>query len=252
MFILGGVTIGKLLVNMYSVSVLILKNVAGEGPGTIENFLAARNASYRVVDMYREDLPPDGDMRTLVIMGGPMSVNDGDRYPYLEREEGLVRRFLEKGGRVLGVCLGAQVMAKAFGAKVYPGAEKEIGWYDVELGGEGAGDDLMKKLATHPQTGEFGKSFKVFQWHGETFDIPRGAARLAGSALYENQAFRYGNDAYAFQFHIEVTKEMIYRWLKDENVDMEKVRGETETLYEDYYGRAVNFYNEFFRPLPTG
>jgi GMP synthase (glutamine-hydrolysing) len=136
-------TIGKVLVNMYSVSVLILKNVAGEGPGTIENFLAARNISYRVVEMYSEDLLPDGDMRTLVIMGGPMSVNEGDRYPYLASEERLVRKFLKEGGRVLGVCLGAQVMAKAFGAKVYPGAAKEIGWHDVELQGEGTGDALM-------------------------------------------------------------------------------------------------------------
>lgn len=227
-------------------SVLILKNVAGEGPGTIEDFLADRKVPCRVVDMFREDLPPYDDVRTLVLMGGPMSVNEADIYPYLVREEELVREFLEKGRSVLGICLGAQVMARALGARVYPGPEKEIGWHDIELRGEGIGDPLMGKLALHPRAGDFWKIFKVFHWHGETFDIPRGCQRLAGSSLYENQAFRYGKSAYAFQFHIEVRREMIYQWLEDEDVDMERIRTETETFYEDYHGRAVNFYKAFF------
>ncbi|MEJ2683395.1 MAG: type 1 glutamine amidotransferase [Candidatus Sulfobium sp.] len=245
-------TIGKVLDIIYSVSVLILKNVAGEGPGTIEEFLVGRKVPYRVVEMYREDLPCYSDMRTLVVMGGPMSVNESDIYPYLSREEQLVREFLEEGRRVLGICLGAQVMAKALGAKVYPGPQKEIGWYDIELRGEGIRDPMMGRLGAHPRAEDFRKVFRVFHWHGETFDIPRGAERLARSALYENQAFRYGKGAYAFQFHMEVTKEMIYGWLKDEAVDMEKVRMETEMFYDDYHGRAVNFYEAFFTPEPEG
>jgi len=231
-------------------SVLILKNVEGEGPGTIEDFLSVRKVPCRVVDMYRDDLPPYEDMGTLVIMGGPMSVNEGDIYPYLKREEKLVTEFLEKGGRVLGICLGAQVVARALGAKVYPGVKKEIGWYDIELCGEGITDPMMNRLAVHPRAGDFRKIFKVFHWHGETFDIPHGAERLAGSALYENQAFRYGKAAYAFQFHVEVTRDMIYGWLKDEDVDMEKIKTETEMFYDDYHGRAVNFYKAFFTPVP--
>ncbi|MEJ2695402.1 MAG: type 1 glutamine amidotransferase [Candidatus Sulfobium sp.] len=228
---------------------LILKNVAGEGPGTIEDFLAVRKIPFRVVEMHRENLPPYRDAETLVIMGGPMSVNEVDTYPYLGREEELVREFLGKGKKVLGICLGAQVIAKALGAKVYPGPEKEIGWYDIELHGEGLRDPMMCKLATHTRAGDFWRSFKVFHWHGETFDVPSGAERLARSVLYENQAFRYGRTAYAFQFHIEVRKEMIYEWLKDEPVDMEGVRTETERLYDDYHGRAVNFYKAFFAPV---
>lgn len=240
---------GKVLVIIYKrMSVLILKNVAGEGPGTIEDFLAAAMIPFRVVGMYGDELPPYGDVRTLVIMGGPMSVNESDTYPYLAREEGLVREFLDAGKKVLGICLGAQVMAKALGAKVYAGPEKEIGWHDIELRGEGLRDSMMGSLATHPRAGDFWRTFKVFHWHGETFDIPRGAERLAGSLMYENQAFRYGKTSYAFQFHIEVRKEMIFEWLKDEPVDMKRVRSETEKFYEDYHGRAVNFYKAFFSP----
>lgn len=240
------VTTGKVLDIIYCMSVLILKNVEGEGPGTIGDFLADRKVPFRVVGMYGEDLPPYEDAGTLVIMGGPMSVNEGHMYPYLAREEELVREFIGKGKQVLGVCLGAQVIAKALGAKVRPGPEKEIGWYDIELRGEGIRDPMMGKLATHPRAGDFWRKFKVFHWHGETFDIPDGAERLASSVLYENQAFRYGKAAYAFQFHMEVRKEMIYEWLRNENVDMEKVRMETDIFYEDYHGRAVNFYEAFF------
>lgn len=241
-------TTGRVLDNIYHMSVLILKNVAVEGPGTIEYFLTERNIPFRVVEMFREDIPAYEDAHTLVIMGGPMSVNDGDLYPYLAREEQVVREFLGEGKKVLGICLGAQVIAKALGAKVYPGSEKEIGWYDIELRGEGIRDTMMGRLAAHPRAGDFWKIFRVFHWHGETFDIPRGAERLASSSLYENQAFRYGKTVYAFQFHIEVTKEMIYQWLKDEDVDMEKIRTETEMFHQDYQGRAVNFYKAFFTP----
>jgi GMP synthase-like glutamine amidotransferase len=137
-------------------------------------------------------------------------------------------------------------MAKALGAKVYAGPEKEIGWYEIELTEDGIRDPLMKKLAVHPGAGDFRRKFRVFHWHGETFDIPPGAVRLAKSVLYPNQAFRYGSNAYAFQFHIEVKKEMINEWLKDEPVDRDEVRKLTEVIYEDYAGRAMNFYQAFF------
>ncbi len=105
----------------------------------------------------------------------------------------------------------------------------------------------MKRLAVHPRGGDFRKSFAVFHWHGETFDIPEGAVRLAGSALYPNQAFRYGDKAYAFQFHIEVTKTMIYEWLTNEPVDIEQIRKKTEAVYDEYLGGALNFYKAFLK-----
>ncbi len=227
-------------------SVLILKNIPAEGPGTIEDFLREQGIPYRIVELGKEAIPPSGEFDTLVMMGGPMSVHDEEIYPYIKREMELVREFIAKGKRVFGVCLGAQIMAKALGAEVYAGPEKEIGWYDIELTEDGIRDPLINKLAVHPRAGDFWKRFKVFHWHGETFDIPAGAVRLAKSGIYPNQGFRFGSNAYAFQFHIEVKKEMIYEWLKDEPVDMEQVRKQTEAIYDDYLCRAMNFYRAFF------
>jgi len=230
---------------MYIMSVLILKNIPSEGPGTIGDFLSENRIPCRVVELDREGVPDTRDFDTLVMMGGPMSVNDD--ISYIRSEEGLVREFIAKGRRLLGICLGAQIMAKALGARVYVGPQKEIGWYDIELTEDGIRDPLMKTLATHPMVGDFWRRFKVFHWHGETFDIPEGGVRLAMSELYPNQAFRYGNNAYAFQFHIEVSKGMVYEWLKNEPVDMTVIRKQTEALYEEYHGRAVNFYKAFFK-----
>lgn len=227
-------------------SVLILKNIENEGPGTIEDFLRDRGIPYRVVDMMREDLPTAEGVKTLVILGGPMSVNEAEIYPFITKEENLVKEFISQGKKVFGICLGAQVMAKALGARVYPGPQKEIGWYDIELQENGMRDPLMNKLAMHPRAGDYWRKFKVFHWHGETFDLPAGAVWLAKSELYPHQAFRYGSNAYAFQYHIEVKKEMILEWVKNEPVDRERLRNETESFYEDCAGRALNFYKAFF------
>lgn len=229
------------------VSVLILKNVSSEGPGTIEDHLRGEGIDYSIVDLATEELPSTEKADTLVIMGGSMSVNESDIYPYIRKEVELVRDFIREGKKVLGVCLGAQIMASALGARVYRGPEKEVGWLDIELQEEGVRDSLMTKMAVHPKAGDFWKRFKVFHWHGETFDLPSGAVRLAKSAVYPNQAFRYGNNAYAFQFHIEVRKEMVYDWLKDEPVDMGGIVRDTEQYYDDYHQRALNFYKGFFR-----
>ncbi len=230
-------------------SVLVLKNVVSEGPGTIEDFLCTHGIPYTVVDLQAEAVPDPGAYRTLVMMGGPMSVNDD--IPCLRREEKLVREFIEAGKQVFGVCLGAQIMARTLGARVYAGPAKEIGWFDIELTEDGVRDPLMRRLATHPRAGDFWRSFKVFHWHGETFDIPAGAVRLAKSALYPNQAFRYGPNAYAFQFHIEVRREMIAEWLEHEPVDLGELRQKTDLFYEEYAGRAMHFYAAFFQDRPT-
>ena len=229
-------------------SVLILKNIASEGPGTLEDFLQERGTYYKIVNCATENISGSKDFDTLVILGGPMSVNEGKRYPYIRRETALVREFVAGGKKIFGICLGAQIMAKTLGAKVNPGPEKEIGWYDIELTDGGTRDRCMKELAVHSKAkaGDFRTKFKVFHWHGETFDIPEGAVRLAKSKLYPNQAFRYGEGAYAFQFHIEVRKEMIYEWLKEESVDMDHIRKQTEAIYDDYLKRAMNFYRGFF------
>lgn len=244
--IYAGFLLASLLLYNKSMSVLILKNIVTEGPGTIEDFLLDNGVEFRIIELSEEDIPQTVDADTLVILGGPMSVKDVDKYPYIAREIELAREFIDKGRKVFGICLGAQIMARALGAGVYPGPESEIGWYEIEISEDAAGDPMLRRLAVGPASGELQTRFRVFHLHGETFDVPAGAVRLARSALYPNQAFKYGRNAYAFQFHIEVKKEMIYDWLKDEPVDMGMVEKETEAGYDEYSGRAKNFYRAFF------
>lgn len=206
-------------------SVLICKNITSEGPGTIEDYLKAKEIPYKIVDLsLGEEIIAPETYDFLVMMGGPMSVNESDLYPYIAKEESLTREFISKGKGVLGICLGAQIMAKTLGARVYRGPQKEIGWLDIVLTTDGLNDPILSTYATNPIDGHLSRELKVFQWHGETFDIPSGAVRLAGSQPYPNQAFRYGSMAYALQFHIEVTKDMVYEWLRDEDIDLDILR----------------------------
>lgn len=229
-------------------SVLIIKNIATEGPGTIEEFLTRKDISFTIVDLSSGEIPPPLDeFDTLVIMGGPMSVYDDlDKYPHLVTGSRIIREAINRDIGVLGICLGCQMVAYCLGAEVYQGSEKEIGWYHIELTGDGLRDPLMRRLASHPKVGDFWRRFKVFHWHGDTFDLPLGAVLLASSNLYKNQAFRYGNKVYGFQFHIEVTADMISEWVKDSS-DANRVMKETEEIYEELIGRAMNFYKLFFR-----
>ncbi|MEK6528026.1 MAG: type 1 glutamine amidotransferase [Nitrospirota bacterium] len=234
-------------------SILICKNAINEGPGTIEDFLKDKGIAYYIAELsQREEILRADDFDALILMGGPMSVNDYNVYPYLAIEEELVKEFLVQDKKILGICLGAQIMAKALGAEVYRGRTGEIGWHAIELTGEGLRDNLMGRLALHPSVKDFWRRFTVFHWHEETFDIPEGAVRLASSELYPNQAFKYGDKAYAFQFHIEVNKAIIDEWFsaaggsKNESMDIHRLKKETEKLYKEYYGRAKQFYDSFF------
>jgi GMP synthase-like glutamine amidotransferase len=230
-------------------SVLICKNISTEGPGTIEDYLRLKEIPYTIVDLCKgESLPDETSFDTLIMLGGPMSVNDD--ISYIREEEELVRNFTLSGKKMLGVCLGAQIMAKALGAKVYKGPAPEVGWFDIALCIEGLYDSLIINMFSHPDTGEVCKKSKVFHWHGETFDIPQGASRLAFSDLYPNQAFKYGR-GYAFQFHIEVSEQMIYDWMSGENTDMNNLRAETGRYYDVYRKRAFAFYRKFFNTHNT-
>lgn len=227
-------------------SILIIKNIATEGPGTIEEFLTRKNISFKIVDLNSGDIPPPlEEFNTLVIMGGPMAVYEFDKYPHLVTGSRLIREAINRNMSVLGICLGCQMVAYCLGAEVYQGPEKEIGWYHIELTGDGLRDPLMRRLAIHPKVGDFWRQFKVFHWHGDTFNLPLGAVLLASSHLYKNQAFRYGNRVYGFQFHVEVTKDMIYEWISD-IPKANRIMKETEEFSEELIGRAMNFYKIFF------
>jgi GMP synthase (glutamine-hydrolysing) len=222
--------------------VLIIKNVGKEGPGTIEDYLKVLRATYQIINLYEGEKAPDpSGFSHLVVMGGPMAVYEMDRYPFLKDEAVLIERAIKSELHVLGICLGAQMIAHVLGARVYPGKIKEVGWYDVTLTADGMKDTAISQLSSE------GDRARVFQWHGDTFDLPRGAVRLASSELYENQAFRYSNGVYALQFHIEVTPDIIREWFREErDFNLEEMILKTERLFQPYHRRAKNFYSKFF------
>jgi GMP synthase-like glutamine amidotransferase len=229
--------------------IAILKNTKEEGTGTIGDYLREVSADYRIFELAEGEAPQSlEDFRCLIILGGPMGVYEMDRYPHLKIASRLIREGINREMNILGICLGAQLLAHCLGADVYMGHEKEIGWFNIEITADGISDPHMQRLATHPDIGDFWKIFKVFHWHGDTFDLPMDAVRLASSSLYENQAFRYGKNVYAFQFHIEVTEEMVYEWLKDES-STELIFKDTKKFLNEYRGRAMNFYKSFFKGM---
>jgi GMP synthase-like glutamine amidotransferase len=183
--------------------VLAFRHIPFEHPGRIGTELERRGIGIDYADLYQPGAaaPDPARYDGLIFMGGPMSVNDP--LEYLEREAGWIAEAVAAGRPVLGICLGAQLIAKALGARVYPNPVKEIGWFEIELTGEGAADPLFAGAAPRET---------VLQWHGETFDLPPGATWLASSAACRHQAFRAGANAYALQFHLEVTPEMIEDW----------------------------------------
>lgn len=140
----------------------------------------------------------------LIILGGPMNVDEASRYPHLKHELALIEAGMKMDIPILGICLGAQLIAKSLGAWVGRNAEKEIGWFLVKPTEEGEKDPLLK---------HFHSPEPLFHWHGDTFDLPRGSTHLALSEKCLQQAFRFGDKVYGFQFHLEVDEPMVERWL---------------------------------------
>ncbi len=196
----------------------ILQHVPFEGIGSIQSWLTAQNASVNYTRFYESpELPNIKDVDLIIIMGGPMSVNDEASLPWLKKEKRFILEAIQAGKSVVGICLGAQLIANALGARVYHGHYKEIGWLNIE--------------ATSNTTGlfQFPKKTTVFHWHGETFDLPSGAIRLAKSAGCQNQAFQVGKNVIGLQFHLETTPEavdLIIKNCRSELVDGEYVQTE--------------------------
>lgn len=186
-----------------------LQHVPFEGLGNIEPWLRANGYEIIATQFYKSAQLPDPEkIDLLIIMGGPMSVNDEDKFPWLVSEKSFIRDCIEAGKPVLGICLGSQLIANAMGARVYRNNEKEIGWFPVQ----GMEPD-------DPMTFRFPLTFDVFHWHGDTFDLPVGAIRLASSEATKNQAFQIGKSVIGIQFHPESTpsllQEMVMHGQKD-------------------------------------
>jgi GMP synthase-like glutamine amidotransferase len=209
------------------INIHCLMHVPFEGPGIIELWAQEKKHPMGYTRFYENDpLPEPSQVDMLVIMGGPMNVFDFHIHSWMQDEIEWVRNYIDLGKPVIGICLGAQIIAAALGAEVYPGKHKEIGWHNLQF---------------LPSLGEFRickhlpSTRKVFHWHGDTFRVPEGAIRIACSAAYQNQGFIYNNKAIALQFHLEVTPESVAELVENcrgELVQGDYIQTEKEILRE--------------------
>ncbi|MGW8316373.1 MAG: type 1 glutamine amidotransferase [Bacteroidales bacterium] len=202
-------------------------HVPFEGPGVIADWAAKKGYPMEYTRFYDGDPLPDvKKVELLILMGGPMDVIDEQVNPWMAGEIDWIREYLEKGQPVLGICLGAQLIARALGADVYPGREKEIGWHNLQF---------LSALGSFRIWEELPNVHKVFHWHGDTFSIPERATLIASSRAFPNQGFIYRNKVIALQFHLEVTPAGVSELLENSRHELTEgpyVQNEKEILNE--------------------
>lgn len=228
---------------------LVFQHSAREPLGTLDPLLRRAGFRVRYINFSREPhaTPEVRRYNGLVVLGGPMNVDQAATYPHLNTEIAAIREALDAEIPVLGICLGAQLLAAALGASVHPSPIAEIGWYPVHPTAAAESDRLCRHLRSAQH---------IFQWHAYTFDLPRGAVHLASTESCPHQAFRYGDRAYGLQFHLEADEVLIRRWLevpeyraefeaRDLEHGIEHVIHETQVHASSAQALSARVFNEF-------
>ena len=224
--------------------ILILKNTKNEGPGIIQLVLKNLNIKYIILDFYKKRTRKKIDYSQfsgLIIMGGPMAVYENEKYPFIQNEIELVQLFLKNNKKILGICLGAQIIAKAVEGNVYKGKQNEIGFYNIYMNEYSKVDKYFKSFPDY---------LPVFQWHQDTFSIVDPCLNLAYSDLFDNQIIKVNDNCYGLQFHFEADYNMIIDWLSvNKNISKQKkqvIRDEAGLFLSDLNAIGMKFFTKFF------
>ena len=222
--------------------VLVFQHAPFEDLGLFGEVFERQGADYRVLRLFEGQMPAEEwhQVKALIVLGGPMGVDEEEDFPFLRWEKRIIRAAIDEAVPMLGVCLGAQLIAAVLGAPVSRGSVKEIGWSPISITPHGQVDSLL---------GYMPENATVFQWHSDGFDLPPGAIRLASSAHFGTQAFRLGKTIYGLQFHLEVTPQMIFRWIEERSKDLalapyvlpDKIMADTQS-----YAPALKYYGQRF------
>jgi GMP synthase (glutamine-hydrolysing) len=223
-----------------------IRHVAFEDAGTLESVLEDRGIGLRYLEAGVDDLSPAKDTDLLVVLGGPIGIYEVDRYPFLKQELATIEAAVKQGIPVVGICLGCQALAAVLASRVYPGKQKELGWDEMTLTKEGKA----------PPLGAI-EGVRVLNWHGDTFDLPVGATRLASTSITPNQAFTYGPKILALQFHVELPERDLEKWLightvelANSKIDLGRLRAETARYAPAANAASQRVFNDWLDALP--
>jgi len=228
---------------------LALKHISLEGPAMLGEFLKSRVWQIREVNLDKGELPDNGSYDLVIVLGGPMGVYEEQKYPFLKFETDYIKDLIKKDVPIVGICLGAQLIAKALGARVARNKSVEIGWYKIFLTEEGLIDKIFHDIP---------EKFDVFHWHGDTFELPESAALLASSELCKNQVVRFKNNVYGFQCHFELDDASIRNWMvgyEDEInalktiIDPAKILSDTNTKFNKYKLISIKIFENLLKAI---
>jgi len=232
--------------------VLAIRHATHEHLGTLGEYLKENRIAFEYLDINDKsfNFPKQPEKYSCIIyLGGPQSAVDLKKHPFMEKEIEFIKKACERKVAQVGFCLGAQLIATAFGGSVYEGPVKEVGWYSLRLTRDGMRDPLLIGFESEPT---------LFQWHEDAFTLPKDAPSLAGSLIYPNQAFRVNAWTYAFLYHFEVDEKMIAAWIKKGDKELKKVQGyistkkikeETRLFARSMRRMARRFYESLFEYL---